>query len=72
MAIPILKRICRQHETVAAFNMLDARKFKPALLGEMQAHDSAEVLAFCRSITPDCQCRSDYLPDDFSIYMRRS
>lgn len=55
-----------------AFNMLDARKIDAMLLGEMKAHDPAEVLAFCTSLTSRCRCRNDYLPDDFTIYMLKS
>ncbi|TLS66664.1 class I SAM-dependent methyltransferase [Mariprofundus erugo] len=52
-----------------AFNMLDARKIDAELLGEMRAYEPDDVLSFCRRLSPDCHCRTDYLPDDFTIYM---
>ncbi|KON46812.1 SAM-dependent methyltransferase [Mariprofundus ferrooxydans] len=61
--------LCRQG---VAFNMLDARKFSVTQLGDMQAYDPGSILEFCATLTPDCRCRSDYLPDDFTIYMRRA
>jgi len=55
-----------------AFNMLDAGSFDDAaVLGDMKGYRPDSVLEYCRTITPDCQYRSDYLPDDFTIYMMR-
>ncbi|PIW45916.1 MAG: SAM-dependent methyltransferase [Zetaproteobacteria bacterium CG12_big_fil_rev_8_21_14_0_65_54_13] len=62
-------QLCRQG---VAFNMLNVRRFDAAVLGDMKAHDPVAVLDFCRAISPDCYCRNDYLPDDFTIYIRRT
>jgi len=51
-----------------AFNLLDARHFKPH---DLQTHLPEVMLAFCHELTPDCMLRDDYLKNDFTIYMRR-
>jgi len=62
-------RLCRKG---VAFNMLDSLGLDPSLVGQLVAHEPDVMLDFCRQITPDCQLRSDYMTDDFTIYMRRS
>ncbi|RLL53678.1 class I SAM-dependent methyltransferase [Mariprofundus sp. EBB-1] len=54
-----------------AFNMLNAQYCDHALLGEMVAFDPEHMLDWCRSITPQSQLRTDYLANDFTIYMHR-
>jgi len=61
-------RLCRKG---VAFNMLDARKIDPKLLGDLIAHEPLQMLRFCQSIAPDSSLRDDYLNNDFTIYMRR-
>jgi len=61
--------LCRRG---VAFNMLDSLGLDPSLVGQLIAFEPDEIMAFCRAITPDCQLRSDYLSDDFTIYMHRS
>lgn len=41
-------------------------------LHDLVAFEPEEMLAFCREISPDCRCRTDYLENDFTIYMRKS
>jgi len=57
-------QLCRKG---VAFNLLDARHFKPH---DLQTHLPEEMLAFCHGLTPDCMLRDDYLKNDFTIYMR--
>ena len=51
-----------------AFNMLDARKLKAH---DLQSVEPQGMLAYCQSLCADVQLRDDYLPNDFTIYMRR-
>jgi len=53
-----------------AFNMLN-RHHHPSDDTYM-AFDPEEVLAFCRTITPQVTLRTDYLPQDFTIYLYHS
>lgn len=53
-----------------AFNMLNAQYCERALLGEMVAFDPVQILSYCMAITPECHLRTDYLANDFTIYMR--
>lgn len=54
-----------------AFNMLDCRNREMQQLEELVAFDPEKMLAFCAGIAADSQCRTDYLDNDFTIYMRR-
>lgn len=54
-----------------AFNMLDARSRSMRRLTELVAFDPDTVLEYCGTVAPDSTCLSDYLPGDFTIYMRR-
>ncbi|MES0371287.1 MAG: class I SAM-dependent methyltransferase [Mariprofundaceae bacterium] len=58
-------QLCRKG---VAFNLLDARHFKPH---DLQTHLPEEMLAFCHDLTSDCMLRDEYLKNDFTIYMRR-
>ena len=51
-----------------AFNMLDARKLKAH---DLQSVEPQEMLDYCHTLCADVQMRDDYLPNDFTIYMRR-
>ena len=51
-----------------AFNMLDARTLKAH---DLQSVEPQEMLDYCRALCADVQLRDDYLPNDFTIYMRR-
>ncbi|OIO68062.1 MAG: SAM-dependent methyltransferase [Zetaproteobacteria bacterium CG12_big_fil_rev_8_21_14_0_65_55_1124] len=55
-----------------AFNMLNASCRNMPELHDLVAFEPEEMLAFCREISPDCRCRTDYLENDFTIYMRKS
>ncbi|NOR72441.1 MAG: methyltransferase domain-containing protein [Mariprofundaceae bacterium] len=57
--------LCRKG---VAFNLLDVRHLRAP---DLQSHQPEEVLSYCRSLSPDCTLRDDYLKNDFSIYMRR-
>lgn len=52
-----------------AFNVLDANVFEatPVLGG----HDPEAILAFCRALDPAAERVTGYVPDDFTILMRR-
>jgi hypothetical protein len=55
-----------------AFNMLNASCREMPELHDLVAFNPEEMLAFCKAISPECSCRTDYLENDFTIYMRRS
>jgi len=57
--------LCRKG---VAFNLLDARHLNAH---DLQSHQPDEMLAFCRSLCPNCTYRDDYLDNDFTVYMRR-
>lgn len=57
--------LCRRG---VAFNLLDIRYLRAS---DLQSHQPEEVLSYCRSLSPDCTLRDDYLKNDFSIYIRR-
>ncbi|MCF7821734.1 MAG: class I SAM-dependent methyltransferase [Mariprofundaceae bacterium] len=58
--------LCRKG---VAFNLLDIRYLKAH---DLQSHQPEAVLRYCRSLSPDCRLRDDYLQNDFTIYIRRS
>lgn len=60
--------LCRKG---VSFNMLNADYWQGRSLHELVAFDPGEMLNFCKGITPDSSCRTDYLDNDFTIYMRR-
>ncbi|MDX8397741.1 MAG: class I SAM-dependent methyltransferase [Mariprofundaceae bacterium] len=55
-----------------AFNMLDIRKLNTTALGDLFAYDPDDILDFCQGLSDDCQLRSGYLDNDFTVYMKRS
>jgi len=66
--------ICRMFDLCrcgVAFNMLDARHCERNSLGNLLAYDPQEILKFCSDLSPDCQLRTDYLDNDFTIYITR-
>jgi len=67
----VIKEMFRLSRRGVAFNMLDKRDIDAASLRDLFAYDRDEILNFCREITPDCQLRTDYHKNDFTIYMRR-
>ena len=54
-----------------AFNMLNSRVCNEKSMGNLLAYDPQEMLGFCQQITDKCQIRTDYLDNDFTIYMKR-
>lgn len=52
-----------------AFNSLKLSTFSKEK--EIFYADPIKTLDFCKSITPSCFLRQDYLPEDFTIYMYR-
>lgn len=48
--------------------LLDARQIRAH---DLQSVDPHEMLAYCRTLYRECELRDDYLPNDFTIYMRR-
>jgi len=61
--------LCRKG---VAFNMLNAHYWKKRPLLGLVAFDPDEMLAYCRQIAPECSLRTDYLDNDFTIYMQRA
>lgn len=57
--------LCRKG---AAFNLLDARHVNAH---DLQSFMPDQMLTWCRALCPHCELRDGYLPDDFSLYMRR-
>ncbi len=51
-----------------AFNLLDARHLRAP---DLQSHQPEAVLDYCRTLSPDCTLRDEYLKNDFSIYVRK-
>lgn len=51
------------------FNMLDARTFPTHDL--LVGHDRNAVLEFCRTLSPNVRLVTEYLDDDFTIFMYR-
>jgi len=57
--------LCRKG---VAFNLLDARYLNAH---DLQSHQPQAMLAWCRTLCPDCSLHDGYLKNDFTIYMRR-
>ncbi len=51
-----------------AFNLLNANVIKAH---DLQSFEPDEILRFCRTISDNCRLRTDYLANDFTIYMRK-
>jgi hypothetical protein len=51
-----------------AFNLLNEKSVKAY---DLQSFDTDEMLDFCRSVCVDSTLRTDYLDNDFTIYMRK-
>jgi SAM-dependent methyltransferase len=52
-----------------AFNLLEISWFPDDEL--VGSHDSRQILSYCRELCPAAQLLTDYLPDDFTLLMRR-
>lgn len=63
-----IKRMFELCQKGVAFNLLDARHFKPH---DLQSHLPEEVLSYCCNLCPDSELRDGYLDNDFTIYMRK-
>lgn len=70
-ALRVIARMFALCRFGVAFNMLDVRNREMHELHELVAFDPHAMLDLCTRITPDCICRTDYLENDFTIYMRR-
>lgn len=65
--------ICKLYNSAKialAFNMLDKNHFPQHDL--LVGHDRDEILTLCRALSPRVECFSDYLEDDFTIFMYRN
>ncbi len=51
------------------FNLLDANSFRATSL--LTGYDPQQVLHFARQLDPHAEMRDGYLPDDFTIYLRK-
>jgi SAM-dependent methyltransferase len=64
--------ICKLYNSAKvafAFNMLDGKNFPQHDL--LIGHECDEILAFCRALSPQVECFSDYSEDDFTVFMVR-
>jgi len=61
--------LCRRG---VAFNLLNRNAKGMRMMFDLASFETDEMLDFCRTLTPDCRLRDDYLENDFTIYMRRS
>jgi len=68
----VIQRMFELCRCGVAFNMLDLHSNDVKGMSDLIAYDVQEMLSFCLEIVPDCSCRSDYLANDFTIYMRRA
>ncbi len=59
-------RLCRKG---VAFNLLNENSVKAF---DLQSFQPDEILKFCQTLSPKCQLRTDYLDNDFSVYMFKS
>jgi SAM-dependent methyltransferase len=66
----MIRRMFAVARRTLVFNLLDVAAFPehPLLVGR----DREEVLAFCRSLSPDVELIDEYLEDDFTICVRRT
>lgn len=65
----MIKKMWQAAEKGIAFNLLHRHCFAHSKL--LCGYESAEVMDFCRQFTDDVRLVSGYLPDDFTILMRR-
>ncbi len=54
-----------------AFNMLDVHGCDRKLLGDLRAYPPQDILKYCQRFSTHCQLRTDYLDNDFTVYMQR-
>ena len=66
---PIIHEMWRAARKGIAFNLLDKKNFINDDL--LCGYDSVQMLKRCQQINPATEIISDYLPDDFTIYMKR-
>jgi len=55
-----------------AFNMLNQQHVDHQAMGDLIAYNAQNTFNFCQNISSNCQIRSDYLENDFTIYMKKS
>lgn len=67
--------IARMFETcdkALAFNLLDARNEWVAGRQDLQSFMPDDVLAFARTLTPQCELDDGYIDNDFTLYLTRA
>ncbi len=67
--LSMIEKMFAAADGALAFNMLDAAVFPRHEL--LTGHDPEEVLAFCRTLSPDVKLVRGYLEDDFTVLMYR-
>lgn len=67
----VIQRMFELCRDGVAFNLLNLRHRDMRHMQDLVAFDPDEILAFCAQLTPDCRCRTDYMANDFTIYMQR-
>jgi len=58
--------LCRRG---VAFNLLNRNAKGMRMMFDLASFEAEAMLEFCRTLTPDCRLRDDYLENDFTIYM---
>jgi len=59
-------RLCRHG---VAFNLLNEHAVKAY---DLQSFEPEAVLEYCETLSANCELRTDYLDNDFTIYMRKT
>jgi len=65
----IIKEMYRISRRGIAFNLLNKRCIN---VSDLQSFEPDEMLEFCQTIGAECELRTDYLENDFTIYMRKT
>lgn len=63
----MIKKMFEKAKMGLAFNMLDIGNHIDDT--EFAAYDSKEIMSFCKTLTPKVEIITDYLPQDFTVYM---
>jgi len=65
----IIKEMYRISRRGIAFNLLNKRCIN---VSDLQSFEPDEIFEFCQTIGAECELRTDYLENDFTIYMRKT
>ena len=65
----MIRKMYQAATQAVVFNMLDATRFPHHQL--LVGHNRNEIAAFCRTLSPRVTVTTDYLEDDFTVFMFR-